>query len=203
MRGRLVSLQFMLNNTKVIPKGIPSRGMETTENLEKRTSHASIGSLIIQNVEKIDVSALMLQLVSSGYQLVDAFQQERTHEKGGRTYNIVRFTFSVKEHATPSEEFLKIKPAMMNALYEMVTSSFWKVRAYRNPFFEKGIEVAEEYAVSIDLAERVPRFDGNGRLVSVWLKDGLGNRIGDSPVPISPDGEIHLQDDQIKIVLKK
>lgn len=87
----------------------------------------------------------------------------------------------------------------MVALEKMVESSFWKVRAYRNPFFEKGIEVAGESAISIDLAERVPRIDGSGQVIRVWLKDEADNRIGDSPVPVTPNGEIHFDDDQIKV----
>ena len=200
MKDRLVSMQFMVGNTKVIPKGIPSRGLVSPADLEKRKTPTGIGCQIIQNVEKINISEFVHELVSSGYQLVDAFQEERNHAEGGRTYNIVRFTFVLNEHATPSDEFLKIYQAMMSVLEEMAGNSFWKVRAFRNPFFMEGTEVEGEHAISIDLAERVPRFSGDGQLIKVWQKDAENNRIGDSPVPLSPNGAIHFQNDQIMVV---
>jgi len=83
VQDRLVSLQFMVGNAKTIPKGIPVRGLETPEDLEKRKTPAGTGSLIIPNVEKIDASEFILELIAYGYELVDAFQQERTHKEGG------------------------------------------------------------------------------------------------------------------------
>lgn len=197
---RLISLQFMVNNPRYILKDIPCRGLETEEQEGKRLGFTGSGTQIVQNVEQVSISQFVSVLFNKGYVLVDAFQQERKHKTGNRTYNIVRFTFSLKEYATPTPEFLKIQDKMANGLKQMAENSFWKVRAFRNPFFADNKEVPEEHAVSIDLANRVPRYE-NGQLIMVWPRDAHGNQDRTkSRVPLAPEGELRFNGGQMIVV---
>lgn len=193
-RNKLIVLQFMIANSKVIPAGIPSK-----KNVEKKET-SSTGSLILENTENVDVSTLMEELAKNNYQLVDVFQEERHHQKGGKSYFIVRFSFADGLYATPSEDFKKVRVNMLNALQRLIEMNFWKVRGFRNPFFEDGNKAKGQSVLSIDLAQRVPRFDGNGQPVLVWVKDIEGNHLGDAPIPISPAGTVHLERDGLAII---
>ena len=202
---RLVTVQFSLSNRSAVPEEENLfREKETPEGLEKRSNPTGVGRQILQNVEKFNIAPIVPDLIAAGYQLVDAFAQERIHEKDPkmqRTYVMVRFVFSLNEYATPFEDFLAIRPRMMAVLQKMVDQAFWRARAYRNPFFEKGVEVANHHAISINLEARVPRFQGNGQPVVMWNKDEKGDRIGDAPEPISPQGELHFQNGMVKAVV--
>lgn len=107
----MVSLQFSFTNPEVIPVLVRHRSNETTEDRVVRTSHAS-GRLVIEPTEKCSVATVSVGIESAGYELVDAFHQERIDPKdptGRRRYHTVRFQFARHEVAKVSEEFKTIR----------------------------------------------------------------------------------------------
>lgn len=174
----------------------PETSSESSERQERKEQGS--GEQIIAPTEKCCLLPFSEDLEMAGYALVDAIYQNRQRYGGGpntdKTYHAVRFTFARHELATPSEEFLKVRDEIRGEFGAMCCDALWRVRAYKNPFFLKGEEVAGQTAVSINLEARIPLYRPDGSLVTVWQKDEHGERIGNAPVPIKPDHYLSLTD---------
>ena len=181
----MVSLQFSFSNPEAIPVLVRHRSNETTEERVVRKNHAS-GRLVIEPTEKCSVATVFVGIESAGYELVDAFHQERIDPKdpiGRRRYHTVRFQFARHEVAQVSDEFKVIRGQIRNELQDICGDSHWRVRAFLNPFYRDGEEVPGKNAVSINFEARSPLFHPDGTPVLVWRKDEKDNRLGNAPVP--------------------
>lgn len=199
---RLVTLQFSFSNPDAIPAGVKQREQETAEERVERKSR-STGTMIMEPTKGVSLAGFLDELEATGYALADAFCKERLDAKdpsGRRTYHVVRFTFVRHEFVNISEEFRKVQDAILAELQEMCHAAFWRVRMFLNPFYQKGDEVADQRALSINMEARQPRFLPDGQPVLVWQKDGQGQRVGDAPAPIKPDHHLRLMQNAVQLV---
>ena len=198
----MINLQFSFNNPEVIPVLVGHRSNETTEERVVRKSHAS-GRLMIEPTEKCSIVDTLDGIESVGYELVDAFHQERLDPKdptGRRRYHAVRFQFARQEVAQVSEEFKVIRDQVRYELQDICGNAHWRVRAFLNPFYQNGEEVQGKNAVSINFEARNPFFHPNGEPVLVWRKDERGNRLGNAPVPPKANRDLVVVNGEVILV---
>jgi hypothetical protein len=199
---RLVALQFSFSNPDVIPPTVKRLGRETPEERVLRKSRAS-GVMVIEPTERCSLVELLGELEAAGYEMVDAFYQERIDAKdprGKRTYHMVRFLFAHREFVELSDEFKKTRDIIRAELRSMCESAMWRVRAFSNPFYKNGEEIPDQHAVSINLEARQPLFRPDGQPVTVWQKDENGKKVGGAPRPIKPDYCLRIVGDAIQLV---
>lgn len=199
MNARLISLQFSFTNSDAVPHSVRCLSPETPEERTERKSHAS-GAMIIQPTENCSLEKLLDELYANGYCLVDAFNKTRLDHKqlpGMKTYHIVRFIFARADAATQSEAFQAKSAAVYADLRKICSGAFWRVRAFRNPFYLKGEEIPGEFTISLNLEARKPRLYPDGQEVKSWEKDAEGRRIGDSPLPLKASWRVRCTYGQI------
>ena len=191
----MVMVQASFTNPDVIPNGVKAREPEKKEESAERRTRAT-GTMVIEPTDKCGFMDFVLDLESAGYQLVDAFYQQRVDPKDPRrqrTYHAVRFIFVRNECATPSEEFKQVRAKLRSELLEVILGmSLWRVRVFKNRFYVNNNEVAGQYAVSVNLEARTPLFNGDGTSVLAWRKDSEGRRVGDKPVPLESECELRI-----------
>lgn len=199
---RLISLQFSFSNPNAIPQVVKQLDQETSDEREERKSR-STGVMVIEPNEKCSLVKFLEELEIAGYEIVDAFCKERikpNDPRGTVTYHMVRFLFARREFTELSEGLEKVRETIRTELREMCRVAMWRVRAFSNPFYMNGEEVAEYRTLSINLESRVPFFLPDGQPVVVWPKDEGGERIGDVPLPIVPDYHLRIIDDTIRLM---
>lgn len=185
--AKLVTLQFSFSNRDVVPCGLKQKPRETIEDSVRRHGDGN-GEVLIPPTEKCSLSPILGGLEREGYGLVDAHYQQRVDGKdpyGRRTFHMVRFTFILG--ASPSF-------AARNALEEMVSTAFWRVRAYSNPFFQNGKEIQGESALSINLEARVPLFHANGEPVLARPSGKMGKLLDEKPEPLRAAYTLRFQE---------
>src|SRR3972149_9877630 len=166
---RMIVVQFSFSNPEVIPSGIKRRNRETAFEHVARKLQAT-GERVIEPTKNVFLGHLVGDFEGNGFELVDAFYQARPdHDDLKGTYHTVRFLFARHEFATPSAEFRMVRDAIRAELREMLRTAFWRVRAFLNPFYQNGEEIAGQRSLSINLEVRVSRFlpdgsPGGGRL---------------------------------------
>lgn len=195
---RLVIFQFIFSNPDAVPEEIRRRPRETHGAHVLRKERAS-GVQCIAPVEQIDIFEAVDGITLAAYELVDVFCEERIAERS--PCSMVRFTFARQGHATPKDGFLAERQIHMEKLREMCRAAFWRVRAFRNPFFRDGEAVLGVSTMSVNLEARVPRFQGDGAPVVRYAKDEHGRRIGDRPLPIGPKGKLLVEGDELRIAV--
>ena len=198
----MISLQFSFNNPEVIPVLVGHRSNETTEERVVRKNHTS-GQLVIEPTEKCSITTVFTGVESTGYELVDAFHQERIDPKdptGKRRYHMVRFQFARSETAQISDEFRAIRDQIHYELQDICGNAHWRVRAFLNPLYRNGEEVQGKNAVSINFEARSPLFRPDGTPVLVWQKDEGGNRFGNAPVPPKANRDLVVVNGEVSLV---
>lgn len=196
---RLITVQFSFSNRKIIPNLIRFERETKIESITRK-ARAS-GVLQIEPTERISIAEFPQDLTNAWYTMVDAFYQLRSGVSG-KAYHIVRFTFVRNNYvADVAEEFIPIRGSMHAALQEICDSAFWRVQAFKNPFFENDTPIDGQYAVSVNLEARVPFVEPSGEPVVQWKKDMDGNRLGDKPIPIEPKGWLRLEAGQIRLLV--
>lgn len=185
---RYVTLQFSFAHAKAVPAAMTRHSEpETFAQSNERKTHSS-GTMIIEPIENVSLGQFVRELVGAGYELVDAFCQERLDRKdpnGRKTYWMVRFMF-VRRECMVQDDFEAVRFQMMAALTTMCTTAMWRVRAFNNPCYQNGEEVASQRTWVVNLEARKPLFQGDGTPVVVWQKDERGERVGDAPEPLRP-----------------
>jgi len=196
---RMIVVQFSFSNPEVIPSGIKRRKRETAfEHVARKLQKT--GERIIEPTVNCSVEFLG-ELEAMGYELVDAFYQARPdHDDLKGTYHTVRFLFARHEFATPSAEFRMVRDAIRAELREMLRTAFWRVRAFLNPFYQNGEEIAGQRSLSINLEVRVSRFLPDGSPVVARLKDESGKKVG-TPQPLVPDFRLAVVGDTIRLLV--
>lgn len=210
---RLIALQFSFSNPDVIPQSVRHRKPETPEEREERKSHAT-GELIIPLTENCSIAEFLGELEAAGYEMVDAFYKERIDPKDprnqkfieginagqidankrppGRTYHMVRFLFAHSEFVDNLfEGFREVRDTIYGDLAEMACAALWRVRAFSNPLYKGGEEVAGQSALSINFEVRRPLFQPSGLPVVERKKDAAGNPVGE-PLPIESERLLRL-----------
>lgn len=190
---RLVMLQLNCN-PKLIPAGI-KRQEEKPSTFVARTSRPATGERLLESVDNVGGLPLLADLAEQGYVLVDTLSQIR--QRNNQEVGMVRYVFCDGNHATPSEEFIKLRPAAEASLRKLLTEGAWRTEGYLNNFFENGQAVEGTFAVSINMASRTPLIDSSGKPLMQWQKDAEGRRIGTAPVPAKPTVFLRILDGDI------
>ncbi len=199
---RLVALQFSFSNPNAVPQVVKRAERETPDEWNERKSRAS-GTMVVEPTENCSIVEFLGELEAAGYEMVDAFYKERIDPKdpwGRRTYRVVCFLFARHEFVDLSVEFKGVRDDVRAALTEMCRVAMWRVRVFSNPFYQNGLEVPDQRAVSINLKARQPLFRLDGQPVTVWQKDERGKRIGDAPLPLKPRCCLRLVSDAVQLV---
>ena len=194
---RMVAIQFSFSNREVVPAVIRQRNRETPfENVARHLRTA--GERVIEPTENVYLKEFLTELEAAGFELVDAFYQCRPKgENLDRTYYMARFLFARRELAVPSAEFALVRDSIRTELQEMLHTAFWRVRAFLNPFYQNGKEVAER-SLSINLEYRVPLFLPDGQLKTARRKEN-GKKVGD-PQPLRPDFRLAVVGDTVQLL---
>ena len=150
---RLVALQFSFSGHYQAASSIRRLNRETQEGHVERKSRSS-GVMVIEPIERCSIAAFLRELKVAGYEMVDAFYQERINYKNPddkTTYHMVRFLFARREFAGISNEFKKVRDIISAELRKLCEIATWRVRAFSNPFFKNGEEISGQRAISINL----------------------------------------------------
>lgn len=199
---RLVMLQFNFSNPDAIPPSVKRLDKETQQEHVERKGRAS-GVMVIAPTERCSLVECLGQLETAGYEMVDALYKERIDQKDprrNRTYHMVRFTFARHEFADVSDEFEEVRDAIRADLQTICEKAMWRVRAFNNPFYANGEEVADQRSLSINLEARQPLFQPDGTPVKVWQKDTDGRRVGEAPLPLKADYCLRIVGDAVQLV---
>lgn len=199
----LIGLQFSFSNSDVIPPSVKHQKKETPEESNKRGSCSS-GNLIIKPTENCSLVELLNKLEVAGYNMIDAFYQERIDPKdpnSKRIFHMVRFLFSYRGYVEPSDEFRERRSAIWTELRNICQVALWRVKVFSNPFYKDGKEIPGQRALSINLEARKPLFYPDGQPVMVWPKDKNGKHLGDASLPLKPDYCLRIK--KSAICLKK
>ncbi|MBI5004722.1 MAG: hypothetical protein HZC04_00860 [Candidatus Lloydbacteria bacterium] len=190
---RLIAVQFSFSNPRAIPSTIRRLNAETAAESARRrlkNEHGD-GYVILKPTENCSLAKLPGELSTAGYTLVDAFYQERL--KSGRLYHMVRFLFSREKPA------IYDSTNMQRALNEidfkdMCNSALWRAQVFSNLFYGHEKMPTGERVVNIALVARQPLFRPDGTPVMVWQKGEDGERIGDSPRPLSAEYYLRIKE---------
>ncbi len=199
---RLVALQFCFTNPDVVPPSVKRLVRETPEKRVVRKDRSN-GFVVIEPTAKCSLVKFPGELEAAGYELVNAFCEERIDGKdarGKRTYYMVRLLFARSEFVDISAEFREVRDTIRAGLQELCESAMWRVRAFSNPFFMDGEEIPGQRAVSINLEAREPLFRPDGQPVVVWQKDERGERVGDAPLPIVSERRLCVIGELVKLM---
>lgn len=200
---RQVALQFSFSNSAAIPASVKRLDKETTEGRVERKSRSS-GVMVIEPTKKCSLVDFFGDIEAAGYEMVDAFYQERIKGKDPhnkrRTYHMVRFVFARGEFVKLSDEFKKVRDIIRIELRSICESAMWRIRAFSNPFYKNHEEIPGQRAVSINLEARQPFLRPDGQPVTVWQKDEKGERVGDAPLPLKANCYLRIVDDNVRLM---
>jgi len=189
----LISIQASFSNRRLVPDSIPARQAETAiESISRKL--VKTGELVIDPIPNCSLEQFVGQLEAAGFELVDAFSQERVNHKDlKRPYQMIRFIFARRERAHPTEIFQAQSDVVRWDLQKLLRTAFWRVRIFRNPFIRDGKQLPGEFSLSVNLESRVNRFkivDGKEMPETARRKEN-GKKIGD-PVPLNPDFQLSV-----------
>ncbi len=195
---RMVAIQLSFTSSAAIPAAVRQLERETAlEHVARKLQ--TTGKLVIEPTENCSLDFLG-ELEAVGFELVDALYQRRVdHKDPNRTYHMVRFLFAQHRFAAPSTEFKLVRDSIRAELREMLRVAFWRVRAFLNPFYQNGKEIAGQRALSINLEARVPLYQPDGQPVTARPKDESGKRTG-SPQPLTSDFRLAVVGDTIRLL---
>jgi hypothetical protein len=166
-------MQFSFSNQEHVPisiKDLKRESLERTVERSERNKHANSGSVQLWDAEKHAtadtlISKLPVGLVDANLILVNAMYQERNNvNHDGTTYHTVVFFWSPEQFATPDDMFLRrFMPIAFAELQGICDLALWRVRAFRNPYYENGAIVPGHMSYSLNLEVRSPLFDLDGK----------------------------------------
>jgi len=201
----MVVMQFSFSNAKLVPIWISPHKKEIPEERTERKKHIS-GELFIEQTENCSVLEFVKDLGKSGYELVDAFSQERINGKNpkGNPYQMIRFVFVRNENVRFPDKFMEKRIPALGSLRGMCADATWRVRGFINPYYKDGEAVPKKHAISINLEVRKPLRYSEGPPIMVWPKDENGRSMKDTPgaekVRLAPDWHLLIKDNVISLV---
>lgn len=207
----LIIFRFSFTNDNIIPHFIHHFPLEMPREREAKKKYLEDGKLIVAPVEKCSLIPFAQDIEQEGYELVDAFYRPRIVNEielkgrslpsSKRLYRVLCFTFAQHKFERLSDEFKQFKESLFFDFLKICRQAFWRTQAYKAPYFEDD-KPSNCFVVTINLSARVPRFYPDGRLITQWQKDEFGERVGDFPLPLTPnyylgcnDGEICFRQD--------
>lgn len=197
---RLVGVQFNFSNPTIVPSTIELRRQETMAEQRKRKDRPNDGCMVIRPIDAVSIEHLVTDLESFGYQLVDAFSQERPHPKRrDQTYFTSRFIFVQEEHADVSDGFARLRDTVRAELTHICTDAFWRTTAFVNPFYKEGVAIDGVKSVNLNFSVRTPRFNPDGSSLLARQKDECGRKIGE-PVPLIAEHKLIRSKKMLQIV---
>ena len=161
---QLVVLQFSFSNNNMVPPWIPEEESETFSEHKRRKNFSVKGEKIINEIQDIDVSNVFNDLVCLNFIIINAFCKKREDVKsklfphgGRRKYWMVRYTLARSfEAKNISNEFKNILNNEIKESLLKILSDPWRVRAFKNPWFENGEIIENKHQVSINMEVRNP-----------------------------------------------
>lgn len=182
----VVIVQFSGTNDRWVPEEVNFVENETHTESFKRGLTSTESELLVDRQEQVSVGELADQLHDAGFHITNVFRQLRKDRfKSGKTYHMLRYLLQTGDEALDSLEAIRENYGTVEEdLIDLLTNSFWRVRAYRN-YRENG-----DIMISINLELRVPRFD-SGKPVKVYQRNELGHKIGEAQ-PIQPRAILNM-----------
>lgn len=166
---RLLIVQADLNSYDAIPFSLLNKGEETKQESKTRKIRGKMSAPdnIAAEIKdkKIFAAYLPISLLTNNFVLVNAEYRKRQDKKiTNLLYHSVRYTLVRKkfENLDDAElkKFLPFRGIHSAGLQEICELALWeKLRVYRNPFYDKGIEIPGQSAVSINLNGRKPLYE--------------------------------------------
>lgn len=157
---RTVLVQFSFASFQACPMYLPELEPEQgyQDHLRRKTVQAGRqGVQIIQPTEKVGVAPFMMDLNANGWVLVNAGRQRRIHDQKREPYCVARFVFYPAEHARVDASIAGMQDLAYSGLMRLATESFWRVRAFNNPYLSEHELPIEDRALSVNLEVRTPR----------------------------------------------
>jgi hypothetical protein len=193
--AKLIVVQFSFAKLNQVPAWLPEK------NPKARTENPAQGVCIVEPMEKVDTTHLLIALNNLGYELVDAFHEQRPNKNGYGTYQMCRFVFekNPEPEKVLAQRLSGTVHKILGGFNDLCFLALWRVRAFRNPLFKNGQIQPDGASVSINLEARVPLVQADGTPVKVWEKDQDGNRLGTEPKPISPLYTLQVTKEAIKL----
>ena len=185
--NQMVMLQFYGTNPKAIPTVLCEVAPETEIELMNRRRPFN-GALIVQPTKGCSLLDLIDDLQMHGFELVEAFRQERLDTKDellANVYYMARFVFAMPATATVPVDYQSKQAEDLEALQQMCHDAYWCMQVFDNPECEEedaGIMQGHR-VLSLNLVAREPLVGGNGKVITIWQLDENGERIGDKPLP--------------------
>lgn len=196
----LVTLQFRLSSLSLVPLAVRGLRRKHSERPAYPPNGPTPGVQITDLAKNCDLSDSAFELKMAGYELVDAFHEERGDERRD-THHIVRYVFARCEYVKPlAEEFLGKRVELLTGFLSLSCSAMWNVFAHKNRFFQDGKEVPGQEVLSINLMNRTPYRSPDGQPVMVWQKDADGNRVGNEKVPLSPEKRLRIVESAVQLM---
>lgn len=165
---RLLIVQFALNNFEALPFSLSEKETETKQESKQRRTQSrknAASTRLAEQQGKIFAVYMPVSLHENDYSMVNAEYQERIDKKmSAISYHSVRYTFVRKVFEKKSDssfqEFLLWRGIHGAGMQELCELAIWgKIRVYRNPFYENGVEIPGHHAVSINLDARKPLYE--------------------------------------------
>ena len=202
----LVTLQFNCRDEKIIPRSIKRIEREGLESSDQRKNRHS-GQILIQTAEPISLEALVSDLAGQDYLLVGALGQQRRDQRDPtRMYYMSRFSFAQPDATKRGfDDFVQVRPQIIADLQRIIDQAIWQMRAYDNPYFREGVEVAGERMLSLNFDARLLLRQADNQPVCRWVKNAQGQRIGDRPVPLRASAEVRFsrsEDNELSLSLR-
>jgi len=202
---REICVQFSFSNGRAVPVWVAQIERETVSAHKERKKRASGEQLIaLPKGSACSLESLPTGLSASDFVLADAYSQKRN--KAGKVYDpywMVRFIFVRKDVYEDRSRYAEVRNLHLRSLEEMISSAFWKVRGFLNPYFRDGELLEGEFQVSINLEHRQPTVNENGSPVLRWPRDEKGRKItsGDK-IPFPPTHHLLVGDGKIEAVVE-
>ncbi len=180
-----IMLQFRTRNNNVIPDWITRRPIENDAERKMRESNAA-GVPILAPVKNISALYIRENLEESGYELVNAYAQERLDPISKNTYFMVRFLFVPKEKASIREEHKTLLAMNRGDLKQLCSEAMWTMETYKNPHRASTAEDPQS-VILLYFKDRAPYLQPNGKPVVARKVKGVGQAV-----PVSPDYNLYL-----------
>jgi hypothetical protein len=194
-------LQFSFSNIDNVPTSlwdVKSESKEESVERNKRNKSAGgrTGTRSIELIKEpypteVILAGLPEDLAEGGWVMVEAlYQPRRNIHSPGQIYHAVRFLFVPKRFHEKDDqqqiEFKRFRPVAYAELVGMVNLALWRVRAFKNPSYANGAEIANLFSVSVNFEGRVPLFSSDG-----------SPALGEGSQPIKPHSVLRLIGDKL------
>lgn len=212
---RKVTLQFSMSHANQVPCWVTWIDPESAGERSVRKAASVPGEQFMipeidasgRGVNNVSLIYIVDDLIAEGFTLVEAMAQERSPSKvGAPPYAMVRYTFYRAGLAECSSDFLQNMGNIIQDLHEFLELALWRVRGFRNPWFQKEGTVADGvFSISINMDARNPLFVGNDKTRPQvrWQKDANGDRVGDAPLPVAAGSFVSIIDNEIALCVEE